>query len=217
MDEVLKESPRNAEARIAKARMLLVEGKAEEAQVHAQEAVNADRGVAVGALHAGSIALERRDLAAAEERVPRSGQAEPARRRRAIATGATATRARGRGRRTSAAEEVARQRPNDPDAAVLVSRSLRAQGDLARAEREISARLAQNPQAASLHLEMGNVALQRRQTAAARGAYEQALRLQPSLHEARVGLITADIAETQSRAAQTASPNGARRRRTTSV
>ena len=32
VDEVLKDSPRNAEARIAKARMLLVEGKAEEAR-----------------------------------------------------------------------------------------------------------------------------------------------------------------------------------------
>ncbi len=42
---------------------------------------------------------------------------------------------------------------------------------------------------------MGYVALQRGQTAPARASYEQALRLQPSLHDARVGLITADIAE----------------------
>ncbi len=45
--------------------------------------------------------------------------------------------------------------------------------------------------------------LQRRQTAAARGSYEEALRLQPSLHEARLGLITADIAERNLASAQT--------------
>ena len=202
VDELLKENPRNGEARIAKARMLLVDGKLDEALTHAKEAVNADRGLPAAHYTLGLIALERRDLAAAEsacrevvKSTPRAGAAQLQLARHQLVRGDAAG-------ALSAAEEAARQRPDDVDAAVLVSRSLRAQGDVARAEREISARLAKNPQAASLHLELGNIALQRGQTAAARGAYEEAMRLQPTLHEARVGLITADIAEKNVTAAQ---------------
>jgi tetratricopeptide (TPR) repeat protein len=202
VDALLKDSPRNVEARIAKARMLLVEGKADQAQVHAQEAVNADRGSPAAHYTLGAVALERREVAAAEASFrevvklnPRAGAAQLQLARLQLARGDAAG-------ALSAAEEAARQRPDDADAAVLVSRSLRAQGELPRAEREISARLAKNPKAAELHLELGHVALQRRQTAAARGAYEQALRLQPALHDARIGLITADISERNLSAAQ---------------
>lgn len=202
VDDILKESPRHVDARIAKARMLLVDGKAEEAMPHAKEAVNADRGLPSAHYTFGLVALERRDLAAAEGAFrevvklnPRAGAAQLQLARLQLARGDAAG-------ALTAAEEAARQRPDDVDAAVLVSRSLRSQGDVARAEREISTRLAKNPKAAALHLELGNVALQRGQTAAARGAYEEALRLEPTSHEARVGLITADIAERNVPAAQ---------------
>lgn len=202
VDEVLKESPRHVEARIAKARMLLVDGKPDEALTHAKEAVNADRGMPSAHYTLGLIALERRDLATAEGSFrevvklnPRAGAAQLQLARLQLARGDAAG-------ALSAAEEAARQRPEDVDAAILVSRSLRAQGDLARAERELGARLAKNPKAPSLHLELGNVALQRGGTAAARGAYEEALRLEPALHDARIGLITADIAEKNIAAAQ---------------
>ncbi len=202
VDDVLKDSPRHVEARIAKARMLLVDGKPDDALIHAKEAVNADRGMPSAHYTLGLIALERRDLTAAEGAFrevvklnPRAGAAQLQLSRLQLARGDAAG-------ALSAAEEAARQRPDDADAAVLVSRSLRAQGDLARAEREISVRLAKNPQAASLHLELGNVSLQRGQTKVARGAYEEALRLQPTLHDARIGLITADIAEKNVGAAQ---------------
>ena len=78
---------------------------------------------------------------------------------------------------------------------MLVSRSLRAQGDLPRAERELAARISRTPDSAPLHLEMGWLAFQRKEAKAARQSFEEALRLQPTLHDARVGLVTLDIAE----------------------
>jgi tetratricopeptide (TPR) repeat protein len=196
VDALLKEQPEYADAQVAKARMLLADnGDAQEAEKHARQALAADRSLPSAHYALGLIALERGDSTAAEQAFrevlklnPRAGAAQLQLARlqldRGDAAGALA-----------AAENAARQQPNDPQTAVLVSRSLRAQGELPRAEREIAAGIARTPGAAPLHVEMGEVALQRGQTAAARAAFEEALRLDPALHEARIGLISADIAE----------------------
>jgi tetratricopeptide (TPR) repeat protein len=94
-----------------------------------------------------------------------------------------------------AAEEVSRERPDDVDAAVLVSRSLRAQGDLARAARELGTRISRTPDAAPLHIEMGWLALQRNDLPAARTSFDAALRIAPASYDALVGLVTIDLAQ----------------------
>ncbi len=88
-------------------------GSVDEAQVHAQEAVNADRGLPAAHYTLGLIALERRDVAAAEQSFrevvklnPRAGAAQLQLARLQLARGDAAG-------ALSAAEEVARQRPND--------------------------------------------------------------------------------------------------------
>ena len=94
-----------------------------------------------------------------------------------------------------AAEEASRERPDDIEAAVLLSRGLRAQGDVQRAQREIAARIARQPNAAALRLEMGWLSLQRGDRPAARASFDQALRLAPNSYDARAGLVTADVSE----------------------
>ncbi len=59
-------------------------------------------------------------------------------RRRAFNSRVCSSRAARRPSALESAEEVSRERPDDVDAAVLMSRSLRAQGDLPRAERELT-------------------------------------------------------------------------------
>jgi tetratricopeptide (TPR) repeat protein len=93
------------------------------------------------------------------------------------------------------AEEVSRERPDDVDAAVLLSRSLRAQGNLPRAERELTTRIARNPNAAALHVERGWLAIQNNDVTSARQSFAEALRLAPSSYDALVGLVTVDIAQ----------------------
>lgn len=196
IDAILAEKPSYADARIAKARMLLVDGgDLAEAEKHAREAIAADRGLPSAHYTLGLVALQRRETTAAERAFqqvlklnPRAAAAQLQLARLQLARGDAAG-------ALSAAEEAARRLPNDPQAAVLVSRSLRAQGDLPRAERELAARIAKTPDVASLHVEMGELALQRGQAPAARESFEKALALDASLYEAKVGLVTADVAE----------------------
>jgi tetratricopeptide (TPR) repeat protein len=196
VDGLLGAKPSYAEAHIAKARMLLLDGgDLQAAETHARQALAAASTLPSAHYTAGLVALERRDIGAAEQAFrdvlklnPSAGAAQLQLARIQLARGDTAG-------ALSAAEQAARQRPDDPMAAVLVSRSLRAQGNLARAERELSAVLARSPGAAALHVERGELALQQGLTAAARAAFENALRLEPSMHEARVGLISVDVAD----------------------
>jgi tetratricopeptide (TPR) repeat protein len=204
LDELLKEQPRDVEARVAKARMLLVEGNDPDgAFEHAQAAVDANREAASAQYTLGLAAVEMRDLTLAEKSFgevlrinPRAAAAQLQLARLQLARGETAGALR-------SAEEAARQRPGDPVAAVLLSKSLRARGDFSRAEREITKAIERNTESAPLRVEQGELALQRRQTAAARAAFEEALRLDASTHDARVGLISADIVERNVSAAQT--------------
>jgi tetratricopeptide (TPR) repeat protein len=95
----------------------------------------------------------------------------------------------------SAAESAARERPADPQAAVLLAQTLRAQGNVDRAARELTRRIADQPDAAPLHVEMGWLSLHRKEPAAARASFHEALRRDSRSAEARHGIIAAHIAE----------------------
>lgn len=217
VDGVLKNSPKHEEAHVAKARMLLMDQKPDEAAKEAQEAVKLAAGSVAAQYTLGLTAIARHDRAAAEgafEQVlklnPRAAAARLQLARLQLASGQTAD-------ALESAEEVSRERPDDVDAAVLMSRSLRAQGNLPRAEREIAERIARNPNAAALHLERGWLAVQNNDVASARKSFDEALRLAPSSYDALVGLVTVDLAQRNAAAArsriaawQQRAPNDAR-------
>jgi len=195
VDGVIHEKPKYEEARIAKARMLLIDGKADEAWKEAQEAVKLASGSPAAQYTLGLTAMARHDYPTAEAAFedvlklnPRAAAARLQLARLQLARGETAG-------ALESAEEVSRDRPDDVDAAVLMSRSLRAQGDLPRAERELALRISRNPEAAPLHLERGWLAVQRNELPVARKSFEDALRLQPASYDALVGLVTVDIAQ----------------------
>jgi tetratricopeptide (TPR) repeat protein len=195
VDGIISEKPKNVDARLAKARMLLNDGKADEAAVHAREAVKLEPDSPAAQYTLGLSFMARRDTAAAERAFQEVLKLNP---RAAVANLQIARLRLARGETTGAlqaAEEVSRQQPDDVEAAVLLSRSLRARGDLARASREMATRIARQPANALLRVEMGWVALQRGDRTAARASFEEALRLAPDLYDARVGLVTADVSE----------------------
>ena len=203
LDDIIREKPRNEEARITKARMLLVDGRVDEAAGHAQEAAKIAGGSPAAQYTLGLTAMARHDAAAAEQAFesvlklnPRAAAARLQLARLQLARGETAGALR-------QAQEVSKQRPDDLEAAVLMSRSLRARGDLPRAERELAARVSRKPDSAPLHLEMGWLSLQRNDVKAARQSFETALRLAPSLYDARVGLVSLEIAQKNFDAART--------------
>jgi putative PEP-CTERM system TPR-repeat lipoprotein len=195
LDEVIKAAPKDGEARVAKARMLLVEGRIDEADAQAREAARLAPGSPSAQYTVGLTAVARHDAAAAEQAFeavlklnPRAAAARLQLGRLQLARGETKG-------ALKAAEEVSRERPDDVDAAVLASRSLRAQGDLARAARELGTRISRRPDAAPLHIEMGWLALQRNDLAAARTSFDAALRVAPASYDALVGLVTVDLAQ----------------------
>jgi tetratricopeptide (TPR) repeat protein len=194
LDQMLKKRPRNAEARVAKARMLLADGAAPDALRQAKEAVKADPTLPSTHYTVGLAALADRKLDEAEKAFeevtrlnPRAAGAQLQLSRIRLARGETAG-------ALTAARDAAQQRPDSPEAAILVSRSLRAQGDAAKAWSELSARVASHPESTPLHIEMGWVALERKQFEAARKAFGQALKQSPNLLDAQSGLIATHLA-----------------------
>lgn len=195
IDRILHDNPKYEEARVAKARMLLMDKKPDAAAKEAQEAVKFAAGSISAQYTLGLTALAQNDRAAAENAFqsvlklnPRAAAARLQLARLQLARGEAAG-------ALESAEEVSRERPDDVDAAVLLSKSLRANGDLPRAERELASRISRNPGAAPLHVEHGWVALQSNEVPAARKAFEEAQRLSPNSYDALVGLVTTDIAQ----------------------
>lgn len=195
LDALLEERPGFAEARTAKARMLLSDGgpSAAEAIRHAREAVKADADMPGAHYTLGLAAMAERQFEEAERAfeevtrlTPRAAAAHLQLARLRLARGET-------GAAVAAAEVAARERPGDAQAAVLLSQGLRAQGHVERADREIQSRLAEQPESAALHVEMGWLSLQRRDAGAARSAFREALRLVPQSFEARSGLVAAEL------------------------
>lgn len=193
LDQMLKERPRNAEARVAKARMLLADGAAADALVQAREAVKADPTLPSTHYTVGLAALADRKFDEAEKAFEEVTRISPR------ATGAQLQLSRLRLARgeaagaLTAARDAAQQRPDSPEAAILVARSLRAQGDTAKAWAELSSRVAAHPQSVPLHIEMGWVALERKQFDAARRSFGQALSQRPNSSEAQSGLIVTHL------------------------
>jgi tetratricopeptide (TPR) repeat protein len=198
LDALVAEKPRNVEARVAKARALLMDGgRAAAAVEHAREAVKADSGSAEAQYVLGRATLAAGSVEEAEAAFnqvlsinPRAAAARLQLARIQLAKGDPA-------RAYSTAEEAARQRPDDPSAAVLMARSLRTQGAVARAQRQVTAALVSHPHVPELHLEQGWIALGRRDHPAAAAAFGEALKLSPRLHEARAGIVAAEVAQGQ--------------------
>jgi tetratricopeptide (TPR) repeat protein len=175
--------------------MLLMDNRPDEAAKEAQEAVKLGAGSVAAQYTLGLTAIARNDQAAAEAAFqnvlklnPRAAAARLQLARLQLARGDNAE-------ALESAEEVSRQRPDDIDAVVLMSRSLRAQGNLPRAERELISRISRTPNAAPLHVERGWVALQNNELPSARKSFEDAARIAPASYDALVGLVTVDIAQ----------------------
>jgi tetratricopeptide (TPR) repeat protein len=196
VDALIAERPRYAEARTAKARMLLSDrAPVAEALAHAREAVKADQNLVAAHYTLGLAALTGRNTLEAERAFEQAARLNP----RAAAAEMQLARirlARGdAGAAVSAAETAARQRPDDAQAIVLLAQSLRAQGQIDRAERELTRGLTAVPGSPALHVELGWLRLHRQDHGAARASFEQAVRSDPGSVDARHGLVAADIAE----------------------
>jgi tetratricopeptide (TPR) repeat protein len=94
-------------------------------------------------------------------------------------------------------------RPQSGLAHLLFARASLGTGNLARAESELRALAATNPQSAEIHTLLGELYVQKRDVAHARESFDKALKLQPASVEALGGMVTVLLAEKKLDAART--------------
>ena len=193
LDRLIAEHPHRIEARIAKARLLLQDGNGRAAAAEARNALQRDSNSPDAHYVAALAAVKNGDASDAE----REFEAVTSIDRRA--TDAYVQLARLRLARNDAAGALAAARdaaaaaPDNPAAALLVARGLRARGDLAEAREFVVDRLRKTPGDAALSTELGWIELSGRRPREAARAFDDALARQPSATEALDGLTAADL------------------------
>jgi tetratricopeptide (TPR) repeat protein len=203
VDALIADQPKQEEPKLAKARLLLDDGEPAEAARYAQAVLTSNQESASAHYLLGLAALAVNNLAEAESAFRQVARINP----RAAAPQLQLARvhlAQGDApNAVTASSNAVRLAPEDPTAVIVMSRSLRAAGELGRAEREITSKLEQQPESSRLQLERGWIAVEQRQYATARKAFGAALRAEPALHDAQTGLIATEIASGSIKTART--------------
>jgi tetratricopeptide (TPR) repeat protein len=190
-DALIKEDGHDAAARLLRARLLLASGQGEAAAQEAQRAAGDDPTSAPAYYTVGLAALARHDAHAAENAFEKTltlnphaaaAQMQLARLRLSLGDGSGAL---------QAAEGAAAARRGDPDAVVLLSRALRATGDVDRARRELAAVPSHDPR---VDVERGLTELAAGHVAEARTAVSRALEQAPADDAARGAAVAIDLA-----------------------
>jgi tetratricopeptide (TPR) repeat protein len=188
-------------ARLMKSELLLAQGAVDDALQHAQRAASIVPGWAEAHYAVGIIQLARGDVLEAERALKRA---------RYHAQGPTlidvqlAQVALYKGDVDTAvtiAQQLAGARPL-PETHALLSRALRARGDLARARQVVTDAQRKWPGVAALETELGFLNLAAGRSDDARAAFERALRAAPSSNEGRYGLVASRVAGGQFDAAR---------------
>ena len=195
LDAVLARAPNFAPGLVAKAQWLTKENKLDEALAPAKAAISADPQSAPAHFALAVLHDRRRETADAVKSYnevlrlnPRAVAAQVELSRLSLTSGDTAAALR-------FAEEARQTQPASVDARVAVARSLVMAGNLERAENEIAVLLKGAPASAAVHAVNGLYQARRRNSQAARTAYERSLELSPGYLEALGGLTALDIAE----------------------
>jgi tetratricopeptide (TPR) repeat protein len=194
VDELIVEQPKQEEPKLAKARFLLRDRDATQAARYARDVLKGNSESVPAHYTVGLSALAVNNLAEAESAFrqvtrinPRAAAAHLQLARIHLAQGDAA-------KAVVASSSATRLTPDDPNTAILMARSLRAAGELTRADRQLATDIKNHPRSAALYLERGALSLERRQWAAAREAFATALQLDPALHDAQAGLVATEIA-----------------------
>ena len=192
-DDLLSRAPTDADALLLKGQLLSAAGQRDEALERVKAAVRANSDSARAQFVLGKMLAARGDVDAAKSAFTQVLRINP----RATAAELELSKLELMSGGTDAAVKLAQgavtRAPGNLDAQLTLVRSLLAAGDVQRAETEMAALATTEPNAAIL-THRGLLAAAKKDFAAARQVYEQALALNPSGFQALAGLVSLDLA-----------------------
>jgi tetratricopeptide (TPR) repeat protein len=195
LDAMIAQGDDSATAHVAKARLLLNEGRSADALQHAKTALTLQSSAPAARYVLGLAAMETGDLDAAADAFSDVARADP---RSAAATLQLARIRLAQGDfegAVNAADEGVTREPRNADASALLVRGLREQGQIERARRELERAQTQSLQSARLTVERGWLALVSGDSRTARTSFSDVLSTPSVAADAQSGLIAVDLAE----------------------
>jgi tetratricopeptide (TPR) repeat protein len=193
VNDLLARDPRDAPGLLLKGRLLLVEGKVEEAIGSLQTAIQANPASAEAHFALGRAYLIKNDRGRAIEAFNETSKLNP----RAIAAQLELSRlelAEGRvDNSIQFAEQARKSSANSLDARLALVRGLIARRDIERAASEVSAMVAEFPDNSAVHTQAGVIAIVRGDQAGATRALNLALTLNEDNLEALNALVAMDL------------------------
>ena len=193
LDEILGRA-RYAQAMLLKAEFFRKEGNSAEALTRARNALEVNPNLLAAHYLTGELYQEQGDTLSARQAFERVLLLNP---RAAAAQSHLADLEMQRGNMAVSleyAERAVRNQPENVNARLMLARVLVRQGNGRRAESELAMLARQFPDAAQVHALRGSIALLRRDFAAARRSYEEALRRDPRSFDALAGMLGLEIA-----------------------
>jgi tetratricopeptide (TPR) repeat protein len=194
LDDVLKDDPQNGQGQFLRARFLARELKTDEALEAARKATDAEPAMIQAHFLIGQLSVARRELDQAATSFKRVLELNP------LASAANLELARlqlvygSPDASVQFAEAAVKNAPADAAARSLLVRALIERRDLSRAEAELRPLKQEFPNAAPVRVLSGTLAYVKRDFAAAKRDFEDALRTKPESFDALSGLIGIDLA-----------------------
>ena len=195
VEEVIAKQPALAPARVVRGRLLLADGRIDEALTDAQEAVKLDPKNAEAHYLLGMVQEARRDVDAAAAAYAEVLKLNPRATTVQVRLAMLEMQRNALPAATQLAEQAAAAQPDNIVAQLILGRSLIARGDLNRGAAVTKALLERAPQSAGVQSLAGMVALARKDNAAARTAFENALARDGRLVEPLSALVALDLDE----------------------
>ena len=194
LDELLRREPHNRLGLVLKGRLLFIEKKHEDALGYAKRALAADPEHASEAHYLLALVYQAKgQFEESETEFKQVLKVAPGAASAAVALSQLYSLKNKRTAAIEFAEQAVRLAPNSIDTRVTLVRAVLANGDTARADREIRGMLAQFPNSSPVQVQAGALFIARKDIVAARAAFSRALELDPLSADALTGLVALDL------------------------
>jgi tetratricopeptide (TPR) repeat protein len=189
LDEVVAQNAKNTDAQLLKGQLLLEDGKRDEALERVRAAAEAAPRSTAAQFALGQIYSSRGDVSGAQTAFQKVLEINP----QATAARVELSRlqlASGRHEESwKSVSEAAKQEPNSLEVRLALVRSLIASREFAKAQLEVDALTALYPNLATVHVQRGMLAGERKDAVQAKADFDRALALDPRSLEAAAALV----------------------------